>query len=120
MDLYLAAGLGAVGGLLVELVSLFGLLSAWREERRALKRGRKRSLPPFGTYLDLRADIPVALARMALGAIAGLVFAAQIQGVIAAIVIGSAAPALLRQFGSARSLAQAQQQADKLDPTGQP
>ncbi|MGW3287480.1 hypothetical protein ACWDR3_22870 [Streptomyces sp. NPDC001002] len=97
---------GALGGLVVEIVVFYGRIATWQAARhRALARNRRREqLPRLKKYVDPASDTLAALTRVALGAGAGWLFAPQLTGALATVAVGASAPALLRQFGSARSL----------------
>jgi hypothetical protein len=97
---------GALGGLVVEIVVFYGRIAAWQTARhRALARNKRRKqLPRLGKYVDPASDTLAALTRVSLGAGAGWLFAPQLTGALATVAVGASAPALLRQFGSARSL----------------
>ncbi|MFD0567979.1 hypothetical protein ACFQ0T_00120 [Kitasatospora gansuensis] len=96
-----AAGYGAVGGLLVELLVLNGRLQSWQAARRLAREGR-RKLPTFRKYVDVPADLAAALSRVLLGALTGWLLHPQISGLYAAVAAGASAPALIRQMGSFR------------------
>jgi hypothetical protein len=99
-----AAMYGALGGGVIEAVVFYGRLSAWQSARhRALARN-SRHLPRIQKYIDPLSDTLAALTRLGLGAIAGALFHWQITGAYAAIAVGASAPALLLQFGAARSV----------------
>lgn len=103
MDWQAAAGFGAAGGAVVEVIVLFGNLTAWQSARSAAR--DHRSAPPsLARFIDLPADIPVAVTRLLLGALAGLLFHDQVTGTMAAVAVGASAPALLRQLGRATTV----------------
>ncbi|TYB52971.1 hypothetical protein FXF51_50240 [Nonomuraea sp. PA05] len=107
MDALTAAGLGAVGGAVIEILYVWSSLTAWQQARRKARSKRKGGkLPRLDEYLDPVADSLVAATRLALGAAACLLFKDQITGTMAAIAVGASAPALLRQVGTLRSLRQ--------------
>lgn len=106
MDWPAVTALGAVGGALVEVVNLYGRMTGWQSARHAARTHGKDELPGLSAYVDVPADSLVALTRLVLGAAAGLVFHTQISGAAAAVAAGAAAPALLRQVGSSRSIAE--------------
>jgi hypothetical protein len=110
----LAAGAG--GGLIVEAIVFFGNVTSWQEARRQARGARNTTLPGFGDHIDPIPDVLVALTRMVIGAAAGMIFHGQIDGIPAAIAIGAAGPALLRQFGSTQSVKQALRGTDQLPP----
>jgi len=97
---------GALGGLVVEIVVFYGRIATWQAARhRALSRNRRRDkLPRFDKYIDPPSDALAALTRVSLGAGAGWLFSGQLTGALATVAVGASAPALLRQFGSARTL----------------
>jgi len=102
-----AAGLGAVGGLVVEAISMLGHLTAWQQDRRLARVKKRRVLPGLSRYVDLPAHALVALTRLMLGALAGGLMHEQIDGAMAAVAVGASAPALLttmlRQFNGGQS-----------------
>ncbi len=100
-----AVGFGACGGAVVQAITTSASVHAWHAARLGA-RLKKQPLPTLTSYLDPPADVLVLVTRMSLGAIAGILFHAQVSGATAAIVVGASAPALLRQFGAARSLAE--------------
>jgi hypothetical protein len=95
----IAIVLGAVGGLLVEVINFFGRAIGWQAARRKALEAGKRRLPSLARHIDLPADGLVALTRLAIGASAALVLNAQIVGPAAAIAVGAAGPAILAQLG---------------------
>lgn len=108
-----AGALGAVGGLVVEVVSIWGQLAAWQADRRDYRQKDKHPLPKLTDhYVDLPADTLVAATRLALGAIAGLIFHQQVTGELAAIMVGASAPAVLLQIGTSKSFGQIPQDGD--------
>ncbi|WP_031069287.1 hypothetical protein [Streptomyces sp. NRRL WC-3742] len=100
MDWAQAAGYGAVGGALVELVIVNGRLLAWQAARHRARDERKRRLPPLRHYIDPTADLAAALSRIALGALTGWLLHSQVTGLYAAVAAGASAPALIRQLGT--------------------
>jgi hypothetical protein len=96
--------MGAVGGGLVEGISLSGCLSDWQAARRTARRQDSRPLPALTMFVDVPADTLVALTRLVLGALAGMIFHAQIAGTEAAIAVGASAPAVLGQLGAVRGI----------------
>jgi hypothetical protein len=119
LDWLTTLGAGAVGGLIVEAISFFGHVTAWRDERRHARAAGSRKLPRLTDHIDPVPDSLVALTRMAIGAIAGVVFHAEINGVAAAIAIGASGPALLRQLGSAQTVKAAVRGPDQPPPAEQ-
>ncbi|WP_155335919.1 hypothetical protein [Acrocarpospora corrugata] len=103
--------LGAAGGAIVEVVSLWGYLTAWQQDRRRVRAEtparKNRRLPPLSDYVDPAADLLVALTRLGIGALAGFLLKDQITGALAAIAVGAAGPAFLRQLGTTRVVQQA-------------
>ncbi|WP_329276824.1 hypothetical protein [Streptomyces sp. NBC_01451] len=106
MDWTTSITYGALGGLVVEVVVLYGRIATWQAARhRALSRNKARGeLPGLDKYVDVPSDALAALTRLSLGAGAGWIFAPQLTGGLAAVAVGASAPALLRQLGSGRSL----------------
>lgn len=102
---------GMAGGAIVELVALGGNLLQWRSDRATVRRANRRKsakrqepLQSWREYIDLWPDLAVAVTRLVFGAIGGLIFHSQVTSPLAAIAVGASAPALLRQFGSARNI----------------
>jgi hypothetical protein len=106
MDWLAAVGYGAIGGSMVEIVTIFGHLTDWQVERRQVKRAGRRRMPHITRYVDPLADSLVAVSRILLGAGAGWALHSQVIGAFAAIAAGASAPALLRQFSTVRSVQQ--------------
>jgi len=102
MDWLTAIALGAAGGALVEAINLYARVIAWQEARHAARGKGKRALPKLRAFVDPPADLLAAVTRLALGALAGWVFHAQLMGPEAAVAVGAAAPAVLRQLGTFR------------------
>jgi hypothetical protein len=99
--------LGAAGGALVELLSIFNCLALWQRARKT-PTGRIRSKPPsIRVYLDIPAHAWMTFFRMLLGAGSAFAFGASgsIDGVSAAVALGFAAPSLLAQLGSIPQIA---------------
>lgn len=93
--------LGACGGALVELLSLYQSLFAWQKARKA-STGKIRKTPAkLHNYVDVPAHTWLLLIRCLLGALASGLFgvSGQITGAVAGIALGSAAPAILAQLG---------------------
>jgi hypothetical protein len=90
--------LGACGGALVTVVAFSADVTSWQRARRVARAKGERELPSLAAFVDLPADSLSLATRMALGALAGLLFRAQVSGAQAAIAVGAAAPALLTQF----------------------
>lgn len=107
MDWRQAVLLGACGGAVVELVTFWQNLEAWRAARRRARAAAGKSLPRFTKYVDPSADLAAFLTRLALGAITAGVLHGQLAGSVAAVMAGASAPALLLQFGRARTISRA-------------
>jgi hypothetical protein len=80
-------------------------VQVWHAARLRARATKRRKLPALTSYIDPLADLLVLITRMGLGALAGALFHAQVIGATAAIAVGASAPALLRQVGAARDLA---------------
>jgi len=96
-----SALLGAGGGAVVEVLSLFKWLTVWQLARR-LDSGLVRDDPPGLTrYVDVPAHVGMLLLRAFLGAVSAAVFAAggQIGGAYVAVALGFCGPALLGRLG---------------------
>jgi hypothetical protein len=113
--------LGAGGGLVVEVIGVWGHLTAWQRDRHQARASRKRAMPGLSRYIDPLADALVAITRLLLGAVAGGLMHDQISGAVAAIAVGAAGPALLRQLGSTRVVQAALVGDERIhDSAGQP
>jgi len=104
MQLLTVVGLGACGGAVVQIVAFCGRLQAWQSARLHARSAEHSPLPRLTSYIDPLADILVLFTRLGLGGLAAGVFHAQISGATAAVAVGAAAPALLRQLVTARDL----------------
>jgi hypothetical protein len=98
-----AVGLGALGGLVVEIVFAYRRLSDWQQARHAAAAAGKRSRPTYTRFIDPGPDLSVAFSRALLGALAGLLLRSEVTGVYAALTVGASAPALLAGLGKAVS-----------------
>lgn len=94
--------LGALGGAVVQLIAVWSSLTDWQTNRRDFMAVGRKPLPSLTRYVDLPAETLVALTRVSLGAVAGLMFHSQVTGVTAAIAVGASGPALLARIGGAR------------------
>ncbi|WP_433358904.1 hypothetical protein [Streptosporangium sp. CA-115845] len=108
LDWFVAMGAGAGGGAIVEGVALWGKLNAWREDRQQVRASGEGDPPGLLDYIDVFPDTLVALTRVVIGAVAGVLLRDQLTGWMAAVVVGASGPALLRRFGTARSPAAVQ------------
>jgi hypothetical protein len=104
MDWRLAIAFGAAGGLIVEVINLWGNLISWQSARHTARAKSEHPLPSIKKYIDMPADTLVALTRVALGAGAGWLFHGQVTGTTAAIAVGASAPAVLAQLATVRSV----------------
>jgi hypothetical protein len=103
VDLLIIAILGACGGALVQVLDLCSKLADWQRERHEARASKGiHAASPLSEVLDPLSDTLVLLTRIILGAAAALLFHAQVSGSTAAVAIGAAAPALLRQLGELR------------------
>lgn len=107
MDLLTVTLLGACGGAIVQLIDLAAAAKAWQDARHQARRKRRSPLPSLADYIDLPADSLVFLTRLAMGALAGLVFHAHVDSIPAAVAVGASAPAVFRQLGSFRKVGDA-------------
>ncbi len=99
--------LGAAGGALVELLSIFNCLALWQKARKT-PTGRIRSKPPsLSVYLDFPAHAWMTFFRTLLGAGTAFAFGASgsINGFTAAVALGFSAPSLLAQLGNIPQIA---------------
>jgi len=94
--------LGAGGGTLVEVLSLYKWINVWQNDRRRTTGELKVVPPPWRSYVDMPAHAWMLPLRMVLGAAAALLFGTtgQISGAYAAVAFGLAAPAVLTKLGS--------------------
>jgi hypothetical protein len=99
--------LGACGGAVVELVTFWQNLEAWRAARGRARAKAGKSLPRFTKYVDPAADLAAFLTRLVLGAITAGILHGQLAGSVAAVMVGASAPALLLQFGRAKAISRA-------------
>jgi hypothetical protein len=102
MNMWQFALCGALGGVLVEVLALFGCLVKWQASRRTPS-GRVKSRPPrFESFVDLPVHLSMLVLRPGLGAAAATLFASsgQITGPYVAVALGFTAPAILSQLGS--------------------
>ncbi|KJK49303.1 hypothetical protein UK23_14615 [Lentzea aerocolonigenes] len=109
MDPFTAMSLGAAGGALVEAIAVFARINAWQDERQQKRDNGDAELPPLSKFVDLPVLATVALSRILLGALAGLVFHEQLVGAAATIAVGASGPMLLKQLGSFKSVREAVQ-----------
>ncbi|MFE7766161.1 hypothetical protein [Streptomyces sp. NPDC057438] len=101
--------LGAIGGFLVEVLSVFGSFATWQAARRT-PTGKLKSNPPrLSVYIDVAAHTWIALFRSGLGAGAAALFGAggQITGTFVSVALGFSAPSVLAQLGSIPQVAAA-------------
>jgi hypothetical protein len=93
--------LGAGGGTIVEVVTVFRWVAVWQHARRGADGTLRRKPPPLQRYVDLPAHAIMLPARAALGAVAAVVFGltGQVTGPYGALAFGCAAPVLLSRLG---------------------
>ena len=96
---YAAVGYGAIGGLVVEAVVLWGRLREWQAASR-LVLGTTGPKPGLGQFVDPGPDLAVALTRALLGALLGFLLRDQLTGAYAAVAVGASAPGVLTQLGA--------------------
>jgi hypothetical protein len=99
MDWPAATALGMAGGAIVAVIATWGNLTAWQLARHDA-RSHGAASPDLNKYIDPAADTLVALTRLVLGGLAGLLLHVQVSGTLGAITVGAAAPALLGQLGA--------------------
>lgn len=109
MEWWQFAVLGAVGGMLVEVLSIFRSLAIWQSARRTATGRVRAARPRAGTYIDLPAHIWLAVVRSILGAVVAALFgmSGQITGAYVAVALGFAAPSVLAQLGTIPQIATA-------------
>ena len=93
--------LGAGGGVIVEVLSLFRWFSLWQAARRSADGTVVDRPPRLGRYVDVPAHVGMLVLRGVLGGITAVVFAVggQIQGPYVAVALGFCGPALLGRLG---------------------
>lgn len=94
--------LGALGGVLAEVLGVLKWVTVWQSARRGTS-GRLRGKPPsFRTYVDVPVHAWLLVIRMLLGAGTAWLFGVtgQVSGPYAALAFGFAAPAVLAQLGA--------------------
>ena len=93
--------LGAGGGVIVEVLSVFRWVATWQDARRGKQGVLRRSLPKLGSYVDFPAHAIMLPARAGLGAVAAVLFGltGQVTGPYGALAFGCAAPVLLARVG---------------------
>jgi hypothetical protein len=96
--------LGACGAVAVQAVTFYYLVQAWQQARDRERAAGKSPLPKFATVLDPPAFMLTLITRLVLGAAAGAVFHAEVNGPYAALAVGASAPMLLRQLGGLRTV----------------
>lgn len=100
---------GAGGGIIAEVLALYGWFTAWSRARRAAS-GLVRAHPPqLRKYVDVAAHVWVLFLRALIGAACAALFAAggQLKGVYAAAALGFCAPELLSRLGEIPQVAAA-------------
>jgi hypothetical protein len=102
MDVLTAAVYGACGGVVVQAVTFCTDVVGLQQARHAAL-GTGKPLRPLSSVVDPGIDILVLVTRLALGAVAGLLFHASVSAPIAAVAVGASAPALLRGLASLRT-----------------
>jgi hypothetical protein len=104
MDWLAATGLGACGGGIVQAVAFSASVQAWQAARRKA-RSETLELPKIAVFMDPLADFLVLLTRLALGALAGGLFHAEIAGATVAVAVGCLGPCIagFARSGSQRS-----------------
>jgi len=104
ISLSVAAGYGALGGLVTEALSFWQQLRTWQQARHQAI-SEKKPKPQFGSFVDPLPDGLVAVTRAALGCATGLLLRSEVSGTYAALIVGASAPALLASLGKATTLA---------------
>lgn len=96
-----SAALGAVGGLIVEVVAVWRQLNQWQAARRSTRTTQNSAqLPPVTQFIDPIPDLAVTLTRMIIGAGVCALLHGQIAGLTAAVAVGASGPAVIGQLGS--------------------
>lgn len=98
---------GAIGGGLAESLAIANDLFAWQRARRTANGRVSTRRPRVRIYFDGPAHLWVGLARVILGGIAGGLFghAGSINGPAITVVLGFAAPSVLKQLGEVSQVA---------------
>jgi hypothetical protein len=97
---------GACGAAAVQAITFSSKVQAWQAARQHERSAGKSPLPKLATFLDPPAFALVLITRLGLGAMAAAAFHAQVNGPYAAMAVGASAPALLRQLGTIRGVAE--------------
>jgi hypothetical protein len=103
MDWQAATVSGMAGGAIVEVIAVWGNLITWQRARYHA-RSSGQELPKLTRYIDPAADVLVAFTRIVLGGLAGFLLHSQVSGLVSAVAVGAAAPALLSQLGALYAL----------------
>lgn len=101
MEWWQFALLGASGGALFELLTIFNSLATWQAARRTSTGQVRKNAVGVRRYLDVAAHLWLLPIRGCLGAVASGLFGAtgQITGAAAGVALGFAAPTVLAQLG---------------------
>ena len=93
--------LGAGGGALVEVLSLFKWFTVWQGARRSVSGAVRHDPPRLQRYVDIPAHSWMLVLRATLGAVSAAIFAAggQLKGAYVAVALGFCGPALLERLG---------------------
>jgi hypothetical protein len=93
--------LGAGGGVIVEVLSVFRWVRAWQDSRRGPDGSLEEKPSRLSRYLDIPAHAIMLPARAALGAVAAVVFGLthQVTGPYGALAFGCVAPVVLARVG---------------------
>jgi hypothetical protein len=121
MEWWQFALLGAGGGALMEVLSIFNSLITWQGARRTPKGKVRKNRVSMKEYVDWPSHICLMPIRAFLGAVASWIFggSGQITGLVAAVALGYAAPSVLTQLGAlpqVRSLVVGDEHAESDEP----
>jgi hypothetical protein len=90
-----AIGYATVGAATLQGLIFLERLRRWQAARAVARSRRRASQPALSSFIDAPADLSVACACIAFGALGGWLLADEINGVPLALVAGAAAPELL-------------------------
>lgn len=101
--------LGAAGGVIVEVLTVFRWVRAWENSRRRPDGTVQDKPPKLTRYLDIPAHAIMLPARAGLGAVASVVFGltGQVTGPYGALAFGCVAPVVLARLGLVPQIANA-------------
>lgn len=90
-----AIGYATVGAATLQGLVFLERLRRWQAARQSARATSGAELPALSAFVDAPADLAVACASTAFGALGGWLLAGEISGVPLALIAGAAAPELL-------------------------